>query len=86
VPTVCGYCHNNRDYVDLNGQFVTLDPFEYRFMPSGPYSLDSQQERLRQLNEMIAFAQRHSGAAWELMDSIYPGTPSAPLGVHTPLP
>src|SRR5262249_50571152 len=67
VPTVCEYCHSERydlggNLVDLNGQFVTLDPFEYKFMPSGPYSLDSQQERLRQLNEIISFGERHTGA------------------------
>src|SRR4030095_7919968 len=87
VPSVCEYCHSIREdgngIVDLNSQFVTLDPFEYKFMPSGPYSLDSQQERFRQLNEIISFAQRHTGAGWELMDSISPAT-TGPIGVHTP--
>jgi hypothetical protein len=88
VPTVCNYCHSQRhdsgfNLADVNGQFVTLDPHEYKFPASGPYSLDNQQERFRQLNEIISFAQRHTGQAWELMDSIYPSTTGG-IGVHTP--
>jgi hypothetical protein len=81
VPNVCLHCHgaqvdNANHGGDVHGRFVTLDPHAYRYPPSGPYALANQQERLRELNSMIAYALRHEGPGWDLMDSIYP------QGVH----
>ncbi len=83
VPNVCNHCHNGGIWDGL-GRFVALDPHEYQYQSSGPYTLENQQERFRQLNEMISYALRHTGPAWDLIDSIYPGSPGVPLGVHAP--
>src|SRR5262249_15699238 len=60
--------------IEMHAKFVALDPWEYKYLPSGPYTLDNQQERFRQLNEMISYAVQHTGPPWELIDSIYPGS------------
>jgi Carboxypeptidase regulatory-like domain/Bacterial Ig domain len=86
VPYVCLHCHSGplgSSHALSEGKFVTLDPHEYTYMKSGPYTLDNQQERFRQLNEMISYAVQHTGPPWKLMQAIYPSTSITP-GVHIP--
>jgi hypothetical protein len=85
VPHVCLHCHSGPLGLALenHAKFVTLDPHEYKYMSSGPYTLENQQERFRQLNEMISYAVQHTGPPWKLMESIYPSTSGTP-GVHIP--
>jgi hypothetical protein len=86
VPSVCLHCHYgplSTSSPDLNGKFVALDPHEYQYMSSGPYTLANQQERFRQLNEIISYAVQHTGPPWKLIESIYPPTNGTP-GVHVP--
>jgi hypothetical protein len=88
VPNVCLHCHGIGTRQDLDpvthAKFVALDPQEYRYQTSGPFTLANQQERFRELNEMIAFAVQHTGPPWDLLDAIYPRTASGGFGVHTP--
>jgi hypothetical protein len=95
VPNVCLHCHGASDLGgggnydnggDRNARFVTLDPQAYKFPASGPYMLDKQQERFREMNAMISYTFHHSGPGWDFMDSLYPQYVHNPGSKAAPAP